>query len=148
MAAKRATKRKGTTKRRAKTSAMRGRSAKRGKVDPRNPRLITLLRSLEARRELAARFALRGMFLDNVGHDRAFAARIDELRKKLRLNDNGLATVLREADAISGAMLAQITGMAPTEEDTAPATSSARPKRRKKSTRASRAKSRSKQRMV
>jgi hypothetical protein len=82
------------------------------------------------------------MFLGNVGRDRAFSARINELRKKLHLDEKAFAAVLREADAISGAMLAQITGIGPAEEDAATATSSSRPNRRRKSTARSRPPSR------
>jgi hypothetical protein len=71
MAAQRATTRKRKVGK-AETSAIprRQRGARWGKIDPRDPRLLALLRSLEPRPELATRYALRGMFLGNVGGDR------------------------------------------------------------------------------
>jgi hypothetical protein len=123
----RPTRRKRTGQKAGASARRRQRGATRGKIDPRDPRLLALLRSLDPRRELATRYALRGMFLANIGADRAFSARINELRKQLRLADKGFAEVLQEADAIGHSMLAEMTGTGRSEEDAAPIRSSARP---------------------
>lgn len=65
-----------------------------------DPKLEQWLHDLPPRDELATRFALRQIFPDARGN-RAFIARVDELRDQLKLSEKELAGLLRRASTIA-----------------------------------------------
>jgi hypothetical protein len=64
--------------------------------DPRGPAIEKWLRSVEPRRELVVRYAMRSHFAQVRG-DRAFSARIDDLVARLTPDETQLAMVLADA---------------------------------------------------
>jgi hypothetical protein len=74
-------------------------------ADPRCAELEQMLGNLAPRRELAYRYALRGLS-DYCRGDRRWAARVAELERRLKLGEDAMAKLLREAAAISRQLLA------------------------------------------
>ena len=72
-------------------------------TDPLSPQIDKWLRSLEPRQELVVRFAMRERFA-SVRGDRAFIARVDELRDKLKPDEDRLAMIIADARMVAGSI--------------------------------------------
>lgn len=68
--------------------------------DPLDPSVLKWLCSLEPRQELVVRYAMRSHFA-KVRGDRAFSARIEEVRSALNPDETQLAMILADANEVA-----------------------------------------------
>jgi hypothetical protein len=96
--------------------------------DPLDPKLDTWLRSVEPRQELVVRYAMRSRFAEVRG-DRAFSARIEEVRSALNPDETQLAMILADAREVAK-HVGELIGEAPAETKTRERIKDARPIKR------------------